>query len=111
MPTQLHRRSAAHHPTRIANAAAYVPCVGDRFHRPAGHHRNPLTHHVTPTPEHTAEVKRVRADHVVVQIDRKRTLMKLKRPDFIMLAKKTLANGARLIRVRPLPASSPQPPK
>lgn len=80
----------------IAISKAYAPSVGDRFHKPAGTYRNPLTGEIKPTPAHNAEVTMMSDKHVVILIDGVEHTMEI--VAFVQLAMKTLANGSTLTR-------------
>ncbi len=82
----------------VAVSKAYAPSVGDRFHKPAGTYRNPLTGEIKPTPAHNAEVTMMSDKHVVFLVDGVEHTMEI--VAFVQLAKKTLANGSTLTQAQ-----------
>jgi hypothetical protein len=80
----------------VVQPSGYAPSVGDRFYKPAGIYKNPITGEKKPTPEQSAEVTMVSPGHVVAMINGLEYT--LPRGEFIKLALKTLDNGATLTR-------------
>jgi hypothetical protein len=70
--------------------------VGDRFHLPAGNYYDPISGTTNPTPEKNATVTAMSMLGVTCEVDGEP--MTVSREAFVMLAKNTMAHGAKLTR-------------
>ena len=82
--------------SRLNSGSNYAPAVGDHFYKALNKYRNPLTGEIREYPESHAEVVAVSQEIVLVKIDA--VEKSIDRSDFVLLAKKSLANGAVLKR-------------
>ena len=83
-------------PCELAAADGYAPAVGDRFNLPAGNYYDPISGTTKPTPEKNAIVTAMSMLGVTCEVDGEP--MTVSREAFVMLAKNTMAHGAKLTR-------------